>query len=188
MKPPAQNVIHEWALDYLTHRPASVAQLKKVLERRIATWAKRVAKAESPEPAELEEAVEQAKASAGNVLERLQSSGLLDDDVYAKHRAERLTREGKSRRAVAFDLKQKGISERISKEAVPTDGDTELAAAASLLRKKRFGPFTRKDDVDDKERNRWLGALARAGFSFSTANRALRLDRESAEELIRNLP
>lgn len=187
MKAPAQNVIHEWALDYLTHRPASVAQLKKVLERRITTWAKRIAKAEAPELGELNEAVTQAKESAASVLERLKSSGLLNDDAFAKNRAERLTRAGKSRRAVAFDLKQKGISETIAKEAVPTDGETELAAAVSLLRKKRFGPFSRNDEVDDKERNRWLGALARAGFSFSTANRALKMDRDAAEELIRNL-
>ena len=184
MKPPAQNVIHEWALDYLTHRPASVAQLKKVLERRIGVWARHAEKAGAED---VEAGVTLAKEFAGNVLERLKSSGLLNDDVFAKNRAERLTRQGKSRRAVAFDLKQKGVAEGITKEVTPQDPETELAAAVSLLRKKRFGPFSRNDEVDDKERNRWLGALARGGFSFGTANRALKMDREAAEELIRNL-
>lgn len=185
--PPSQNVIHEWALAYLTNRPASVAVMKKVLQRRIDAWARRAAKAGEGAD-EIESGVATAKERALAVIERLTSSGLLNDVVYAKQRAERLTREGKSRRAVAFDLAQKGIARELARASAPTDPETELAAAVALVRKKRLGAFSRKSgaEIDAKERHRWLGALARAGYSFSIADRALRMDREAAEDLLRS--
>lgn len=186
--PPSQNVIHEWALAYLTNRPASVAVMKKVLQRRIDAWSRRAAKA-GTDADEIETGVATAKERALAVIERLTSSGLLNDATYAKQRAERLTREGKSRRAVTFDLAQKGIPSELARASVSNDPATELAAAVALVRKKRLGAFSRRSgaEIDAKERNRWLGALARAGYSFSVADRALRMDREAAEELLRDL-
>lgn len=180
---PTQNDLHEAALDYLTHRSSSVAQMKKVLARRIAAWAKR-ATAET----DVATGVARAQAAAEAVIERLLASGLLNDATYAKSRAEHLTRSGKSRRAVAFDLKLKGVGEDDAREAVPQDTDTELAAAVALTRKKRIGTYARDDAPDDKTKQRWLGTLARAGFSFSTAQRVLRMDRDTADALLRNLP
>lgn len=184
--PPSQNVIHEWALAYLTNRPASVAQMKKVLQRRIDAWSRRATKTGADADA-LESGVAQAKERALAVVERLTSSGLLNDVTYAKQRAERLTREGKSRRAVTFDLAKKGIATDLARASVSHDPATELTAAIALVRKKRLGAFSRKapDEIDAKERHRWLGALARAGYSFSVADRALRMDRDSAEDLLR---
>jgi regulatory protein len=186
--PPSQAAIHEWALAYLTNRPASVAEMKRVLARRLAGWARRAAKAELGAE-EIEAALSAARERAGAVVERLQASGLLDDATYARHRAERLAREGKSRRAVSFDLAKRGIAGDLARASVADDPGAELAAAAALLRKKRIGAFTRKapSEVDARERHRWLGVLARAGYSFSVAERALRLERDAAEELVRSL-
>lgn len=184
--PPSQNVIHEWALAYLTNRPASVAQMKKVLHRRIDGWARRMGKTDADAEA-IEAGVAVAQERALAVIDRLTSSGLLNDVTYAKQRAERLTREGKSRRAVTFDLARKGIANDLARASVSHDPATELTAAVALVRKKRLGAFSRKDagEIDAKERHRWLGALARAGYSFSVADRALKMDREAAEELLR---
>ncbi|MBX3231359.1 MAG: RecX family transcriptional regulator [Labilithrix sp.] len=188
MTPPTQAAVHEWALAYLTNRPASVAEMRRVLARRIDGWARRARKAEVDAEA-IEAGAHTARERAEAVIERLQASGLLDDVTYAKHRAERLAREGKSRRAVSFDLAKRGIASELARASIDQDPATELAAAASLLRKKRIGAFSRKAtaEIDARERQRWLGALARAGYSFSTAERALRLDREAAEELLRSL-
>jgi regulatory protein len=176
--PLTQATLHEAALEYLTHRAASVAQMKKVLARRIAAWARRVG-----EDAD----VTQPRAAAEAVIERLLRSGLLNDAAYAERRAGALTRAGKSRRAVAFDLAAKGVAEATARAAVPQDAETELAAAAALMRKKRMGPYARVEAPDEKTKRRWLGAFARGGFSLSTAERALRLGREAADEMLREL-
>lgn len=175
--PLTQAVLHEAALEYLTHRSASVAQMKKVLARRIAAWARRAGEDADPSGPE---------AAADAVIARLLASGLLNDAAYAERRAGALTRAGKSRRAVAFDLATKGVAAETARAAVPQDAETELAAAAALMRKKRMGPYARAEP-DEKTKKRWLGAFARGGFSFSTAQRALRLSREAADEVLRQL-
>jgi regulatory protein len=152
--------------------------MKKVLARRIAAWARRVG-----EDAD----VTQPRAAADAVIERLVASGLLNDAAYAERRAASLTRAGKSRRAVAFDLATKGVAEETARTAVPQDAETELAAAVALMRKKRMGPYARDEAPDEKTKRRWLGAFARGGFSLSTAQRALRLDREAADDMLRDL-
>lgn len=179
--PPTQNALHEAALAYLAQRSASVAQLRKVLARRITAWAKR-----APE----EEAIagaERARAAAEAVIERLIVSGLLNDEAYAERRAEALTRAGKSRRAVMFELSRKGVAEATARAAIQEDAETELTAAVALMRKKRLGPYARASEElpDEKTKRRWLGAFARGGFSFATAQRALRMDREAADALLR---
>jgi len=152
--------------------------MRKVLDRRIAAWARRAG-----EEADLEK----PRAAAEAVIERLLSSGLLNDAQFAERRAEALTRAGKSRRAVAFDLAKKGVAEVTARAVLPQDADIELAAAVALMRKKRMGPFARDELPDEKTKRRWLGAFARGGFSFSTAQQVMRLDRDTAEEMLRKL-
>lgn len=187
--PPAPDAtsLHEAALAYLSQRPSSVAQMKRVLGRRVSAWGRRAARA-GAEEAEVASAAARARTAIEEVLARLQRSGLLDDGTFAKQRAASLTRAGKSRRAVAFDLAQRGISDEVAREHVPTDAETELAAAVTFTRKRRLGPFAKTSvSMRDDEHRRALGALARAGYSFSTAERALRLDRETAEEILRRV-
>lgn len=180
--PPTQFALHEAALAYLTHRSASVAQMRKVLKRRIASWARRAAEGD------VEAGVASAEAAAEAVIARLVASGLLNDAAYAERRAEALTRAGKSRRAVAFELARKGVAPETARAATPQDGETELAAAAALMRKKRLGPYSRTSEPpDEKTKRRWLGAFARGGFSLSTAQRVLRMDRDAADALLRTL-
>lgn len=186
--PPTQNALHEAALGYLSLRPSSVAQLQRVLHRRIDAWARRAERA-GGEETEIESGAARARESARAVLERLRASGLLDDAKFAKDRVERLTRSGKSRRAITFDLAKKGVASDAARAAIPQDAATELGAAVAFTRKKRLGAFVRDADaeIDPKVRRRWLGALARAGYSFSVADRALRMDRHAAEELLRDM-
>jgi regulatory protein len=165
------------ALAYLTIRSASVAEVKKVLDRRIRAWAKKTDDAD----------VERATGFRDAVLERLKASGLLNDAAYAERRAASLSRSGKSRRAVEFDLARRGVSESIAKATVPNDAALELESAVALMRKKRLGPFSKVETPDQKLRHRWLGAFARAGFSLSVASRALKLDLETAENLLKSL-
>jgi len=184
------HVLQEAALSYLDKSSCSVAHMTKLLERRILVWSRRAEKAGMSED-EIRQKKAASKAAAAEVIAKLVERKFLDDKRFAEHRAARLTREGKSRRAVAAYLAQHGVDEDAARDATPRDDAKELAAAVMLLKKKRIGAFSRdSEDADDEEsavRQKWLGALARAGFSFSTAERVLRLTRESAEEILRSL-
>lgn len=185
---PTETTLHEAALAYLTHRPASVAQMRRVLARKIAAWARRMAKSSADE-SETSAAVTRAESAAAAVVASLRTSGLLDDARFAAQRAGRLTRAGKSRRAVELSLVKSGVGTTLARESAPSDANTEIAAAVMHTRKKRMGAFARDaaQATDPKVRRRWLGSLARAGYSFGVAERALRMDRDAAEELLRDL-
>ncbi|MBS2011389.1 MAG: RecX family transcriptional regulator [Deltaproteobacteria bacterium] len=182
---PTAAQLHEAALSYLTARAASAAQVERALERRVAAWARRAVRAGTDESSVHDEARRARDAIAG-VLERLSSSGLVDDERFARQRASALARGGKSRRAVVFDLARRGVEESIAREAGARDAATELAAAVTFARKKRLGPFA-KETPSPELRRKWLAAFARAGYGYDVAERALRLDRESAEAIVREL-
>lgn len=186
--PPSERALHEAALAYLSRRSTSAARMKQVLERKVALWVRRAEKA-AETPAAIATGTADATAAAGRVLERLRESGYLDDEKFAKHRAERLARAGKSRRAIEMDLAKNGVARELARSAMGQEAmGSELAAAVALVKRKRMGAYTRESGpIDVAERRRWLGALARAGYSFSTADRALRIDRDAAEELLREL-
>lgn len=184
---PNEAILHEAALEYLAARAASVAQMKRVLARKIDNWGRRATRAGVDAEA-VESDAARARQHIEDVLARLRRSGLIDDAKFARQRAGSLNRAGKSSRAIAFDLAQRGVSREIVRESVASDGASDLLAAVTLTRKKRLGPFARSSDESPtrETKRKWLGALARAGFSMSVAERALRMDREAAEELLRS--
>jgi regulatory protein len=174
--------LREAALAYLSHRSASVVELRRVLARKVGTWAKKAARSGLDE-AEIASAIARAKDDAEAIIARFRGNGLLDDVAFATSRAKRLARSGKSSRAIASDLAHRGIDAETARSAAPRSDASELAAAVVFARKKRLGAFAREDAGTDARR-RWLGALARAGYSFEIAERVLRMDRESAEEVL----
>jgi regulatory protein len=60
-------------------------------------------------------------------------------------------------------------------------GDPDLAAALLLMRRKRIGAFRTSGQSD---RTKDMAALARGGFSFDVARKALSLPRDEAEETL----
>jgi len=126
---------------------------------------------------EIAPAARQAKAAIPGVLARLKEAGVVNDDAFAASRAKRLTRAGKSRRATLAHLAAKGVAGAMIEE----DPERELAAACAYLRRRRAGPF------GDAPEPKILAAMARGGFAQEVARRALRLDRETAEALIKSL-
>ena len=66
---------------------------------------------------------------------------------------------------------------------VITNKNVDLVAAAKLARKKSIGPF-RKKELNDKTKNKELGILSRAGFSYNIVKQVLfESDIEELEEL-----
>lgn len=157
--------LHEAALAYLARRPATVVMMTRVLQRKV-----------MKKGADVDDAAETIRA----VVARLVEAGLINDSTFASTRARRLSREGRSSRAIAAHLAQKGVRTEVARSVIDRDGD--LDAALVLTKKRRIGPFRREELVDAVAKQKELGVLARAGFDRSTAERALRLDREEAEE------
>jgi regulatory protein len=112
----------------------------------------------------------------GELIARYQASGLVSDERFAASAVRRLTERGGSARAIAFKLGLKGVPQNIVSEALEArsreTAEPDLEAAKNLVRRRRLGPF-RPESERVQYRRRDLAALARAGFDFDTARRAL---------------
>ena len=151
------------ALRYLERFDCSVSKLRKVLSDRVAKAAR----------AGVEEAVA-APAHIEAILERYQSSGLLNDERFAKNFTERQRDRGGSRRVIEQKLRARGITADVVQQLMPraNSAQTELEAAQAFARRRRLGPH-RKPETREAYRRKDLMALARAGFDYDTASRVI---------------
>jgi regulatory protein len=174
---PSLAQLHDAALRHLSRFAATEAGLIRVLDRRIARWAR----AASMEGVLADEAAAAARRDARMVGRSCVSSGLVDDATFAAARAARLARGGHSGRAVAAHLASKGVAAELVQAALP-DPVNEVASALAYTRKRRIGPFRETGDAETRRRD--LGALARAGFSREVAEQALRTPSEQADAIV----
>jgi len=110
---------------------------------------------------------------AGTVLDRFTEVKLVDDEEFAAQwvRSRHVGR-GLARRALAYELRHRGVAEDTVRGAVDEiDHDAELEAARELVRRRLPGMVA--DDPARRTR-RLAGMLARKGYSSGTAHRALR--------------
>lgn len=151
------------ALRYLDRFDCSVARLRKVLSERIGKAARAGVADAAGAPAIVEE-----------LLERYQSSGLVDDQRFAKNFAERQRDRGASRRMIEQKLRQRGIAAEVVQALLPRDesAESEIAAAHAFAKRRRLGPH-RKPELRAAYRQKDLMALARAGFNYDTAARVV---------------
>ncbi|WP_236652444.1 regulatory protein RecX [Streptacidiphilus neutrinimicus] len=119
---------------------------------------------------------------AEQVLDRLTEVGLIDDAAYARSWVEQRQRNrGLARRALAGELRAKGVDSALVAEAVAeVDPDDEEAAARRLVERKLAS--TRSLDRQVRLR-RLAGMLARRGYPEGLALRVVRaaLDAEAAD-------
>ena len=162
------------ALRYLERFDCSTARLKKILDERVAK-AKR---------AGAEEEAAAAPAIIEQILERYQSSGLINDQRFAQNFAERQRDRGASRRMIEQKLRLRGISAELVQQIFPRgeSAKSELEAAHAFARRRRLGPH-RKPDVREAYRKKDLMALARAGFDYDTASRVIGNSSSNDDEL-----
>jgi regulatory protein len=202
--PPDEAALRGAALTYLARYSATQTGLLRVLNRRIARWARA---AEAPS-----EATHAPLAAARAVVAQLAAAGVVDDAAFAEGRARALHRAGRSRRAIAAHLQAKGVPASLA--APPDDPAAELAAALLYSHRRRMGPFRPVPDAalrpvpdaalrpvpdaalrpvpdaalrpvaDAALRRRDLARLGRAGFPAAVACRALDLDPGEAETLL----
>ncbi len=174
---PSEAALHEAALAHLARYATTEAGLLRVLERRIARW-RRSASGDA-EALAAEEAA--ARVAVRRIVARLAAAGGVDDAAFARARAERLHRSGRSRRAIAAHLAARGVAAETARAALPEAPESELAAALTLARRRRLGPFR---IAPPPAPGRELAMLARAGFSQAIAEQALAMSPEAALALV----
>ena len=176
--PPSEAKLREAAIAHLAKFSATEAGLARVLGSKMRRWAH----AAQSEGQDTSEALAEGLVAAKRIAAAMVQSGVVDDAGFAAARMQKLARGGRSRRATAAHLAAKGIGAedaRTALEAAPDERDVALA----MCRKRRIGPFSRTD-ADAALRLKWLGILARAGFSRDVAQAALRTEPDEAEERI----
>ncbi|WP_283134768.1 recombination regulator RecX [Rhizohabitans arisaemae] len=122
--------------------------------------------------------------TAEAVLGRFSEVGLVDDEAFADAWvSSRHAGRGLARRALATELRHRGVDEETVREAVERlDPDQELETARHLVARKLRG--TRGLDPAARIR-RLSGMLARKGYSPGTAYRVVKeaLEAEGVEDL-----
>ncbi|AHE52072.1 RecX family transcriptional regulator [Sphingomonas sanxanigenens] len=119
------------------------------------------------------------------IVERLAALGYVDDRIFARARANALTRKGYGRRRVAAALAGAGIDADDADAAIRGDrddvedgngdaGDAAMTVALAFARRRRIGPFA-SAPPDDAARRRAFAALMRAGHDPDVARRVLAL-------------
>jgi regulatory protein len=110
---------------------------------------------------------------ATKVLDRFEEVGLVDDAAFASDWVQsRQAGRGLARRALAQELRRKGISDELAREALESvDPDDEVESARDLVRRK-LRSVTKLDRT--VAIRRLTGMLARKGYSSGVALRVVR--------------
>lgn len=145
-----ESVARAIALRLLTDAPRSRAQIAEAMRRRDV-------------PPDV----------ADRVLDRFTEVGLVDDAEYAAMLVRTRHQERhQSRRAIAVELRRKGVADEVAHEALEQiDGEDEEAAARVLVRRKLAS--TRNLDPQVRAR-RTYAALGRRGYSPAVVAKILR--------------
>lgn len=117
---------------------------------------------------------------AVRVLDRFEEVGLIDDEAFARSWIEsRQAGRGLARRALAQELRRKGVSDDVAREALAEvdPGDEETAARELVRRKLRT--MSRLDTA--ARMRRLTGMLARKGYPAGLAYKVVRDELEEAE-------
>jgi regulatory protein len=117
-------------------------------------------------------------AVAERLLDRFEEVGLVDDQAFARAWVQsRQPGKGLARRALAQELRRKGVEDEVARTALDeVDPDDELEAARLLVRRKLR---TASSLGRDTAMRRLTGMLARKGYPAGLCYRVVReeLDR-----------
>ncbi|WP_245782271.1 regulatory protein RecX [Actinokineospora terrae] len=116
------------------------------------------------------------------VLDKFDAAGLINDAAFAESWVRsRHTHRGLGRRALATELRRKGVDDEIVAEAVAAvDTDAEQERAAELVAKK-LGTMRALDE--QTKIRRLVAMLARRGYGEGLAYRVVRAALDAAEPL-----
>ncbi|MGH1564792.1 regulatory protein RecX [Mumia sp. DW29H23] len=157
-EPDHESVARKILLDRLAEQPRSRAELAAQLARRNV-------------PDEI----------AAQMLDRFEEVGLVDDEEFAQLwvRSRQQTR-GLAGRALALELRRKGIDDEIVRDTIDTiDPASEEEAARAVVRKKLRAMRNVEEQVKVR---RLVGALGRKGYGPGLAYRIVREEVGAADD------
>ncbi|WP_082478764.1 RecX family transcriptional regulator [Methylobacterium sp. Leaf469] len=173
-RPVSAAYLERAALHYLERYSASVAMLRRTLQRRV----DKRCRLRDEDPSVHAETIDA-------VVARAVSAGLVDDARFTAGRMAALRRRGTSARALSAKLAAKGVPRGLVDEAMAAERDeaeaegtdTEEAAANAYAKRRRLGPW-RRPGTREAHRDRDLAAMARAGFPYGLARRIVEAELE----------
>ena len=124
---------------------------------------------------------------ATRLLDRFEEIGLVDDEAFARSWVEsRQAGKGLARRALAQELRRKGVDDEVAREVLDEmDPDDEVEAARRLVRRKLRTVARLDHQVATR---RLAGMLARKGYPAGVAFRVVREELEAAGADVDDLP
>lgn len=158
------------ALHHVAKYATTRQGLVDVLRRRVERWARLG-----------DERPDDAATLIAAVAEQLVAALVIDDATFARGKVDALVARGRSSRRIAQTLRHQGVATDVAQAALAdarargaADGvDLELASARRFVARRRLGHH-RSDEGERRERRQHdLAAVARQGFSFEIARRAL---------------
>lgn len=110
---------------------------------------------------------------AAEVLDKFEQAGLVDDTEFARSWVQqRQSGKGLSSRALAQELRRKGVDDQIAREALgDLDPEVEVQAAHQLVQRKLRSMSSLDDTVKTR---RLVGMLARKGYAPGLAFQVVR--------------
>lgn len=157
------------ALYYLQRYDSTAENLRRVLARKVRRAAMH------PESAV---DLEQAETWIAEVVAKMLRLGYIDDTRTATMKARGLFAKGAPPATIRRRLGLAGAGEDAIAAAIAeiadgaSESETARAAAITLARRKRLGPYRPEADRADR-RQKDMATLARAGFDFETARRII---------------
>lgn len=113
------------------------------------------------------------------VIDKLMAQGYLDDSEFARYWVEQRNRfKPRSPRALRYELRQKGVSDRII-ESVLTDG-VDAAEAALAAARSRLSRWQHLDE--ERFRKKMIGFLQRRGFTWHITQQTVEQVWQESEE------
>lgn len=117
---------------------------------------------------------------ATRLLDRFEEVGLIDDEAFARlWIGSRQPGKGLARRALAQELRRKGIDDEVAREALDEIDPADEEHAARLLVRKKLRTLSRVDD--QTATRRLVGMLARKGYGSGMAFSVVRDELRSAD-------
>ncbi|MEE2745423.1 MAG: RecX family transcriptional regulator [Pseudomonadota bacterium] len=153
------------ALYHLKRYSSSSENLRRVLIRRVLR-----------EFSQLDANMSIYKEWVNEIVEKLISIGLLNDERYAEMKCLSLHKSGKSQYQIRNKLLEYGLSVAVVEHSLKMlnnyQVDCELIAAVITARRKKLGPY-RTADKKNLAKNHDMAKFARAGFSYGIATRIM---------------
>jgi regulatory protein len=105
---------------------------------------------------------------ATRLLDRFEEVGLVDDEAFARSWVEsRHASRGLAPRALAQELRRKGVADEVAREALEQVGRDDQEEAARALVRRKLRSLERFDDAT--RTRRLVGMLARKGYGQGLA-------------------